>query len=211
MPASTNHRNRERAPHLGPERRRPQVLDAARAIAVRDSIGTVTIGTVADELGVTRPVVYSCFADRVEMVESLLDREAGSMLESLVDALHSTGGIDDPELAFISGLRALLASAAEVPDTWRFIFFGDPDPTVAERFRTARAELRDQATRWIAPAMKRWWQTTDLETKLPVLIELFMATCESAVRSLLDERIDWNREELGTFLGKALHRAFEGA
>ncbi len=211
MPASTQRRPRERAPHLGPERRRPQVLDAAFAIAVRDGIGAVTIGAVAAEMRVTRPVVYACFSDRVEMVEALLDRETAALLESLVSALHSTGGVEDSELAFVSGFQALLAAAADAPDTWRFLFTGDPDPAVAERFRAARAHLREEATRWIAPAMKRWWQTADLEVKLPVLIELFMSSCESAVRSLLDERNRWSPDELGTFVGKAVHRAFEGA
>lgn len=211
MPASTQRRPRERAPHLGPERRRPQVLDAAFAIAVRDGIGAVTIGAVAAEMRVTRPVVYACFSDRVEMVEALLDRETAALLESLVSALHSTGGVEDSELAFVSGFQALLAAAADAPDTWRFLFTGDPDPAVAERFRAARAHLREEATRWIAPAMKRWWQTADLEVKLPVLIELFMSSCESAVRSLLDERNSWSPDELGTFVGQAVYRAFEGA
>ncbi|GAB2978287.1 TetR/AcrR family transcriptional regulator [Nocardioides montaniterrae] len=211
MPATAQRRPRERASHLGPERRRPQVLDAALAIAVRDGIGAVTVASVAGEMGVTRPVVYACFCDRVEMVEALLDRETSALLESLVAALHSSGGIDDSELAFVSGFQALLATAAEAPDTWRFLFTGDPDPAVAERFRAARAHLQDRATRWIAPAMKHWWQTSDLEAKLPVLIELFMSSCESAVRSLLDERNQWDRNELGTFVGQAVHRAFEGA
>jgi hypothetical protein len=145
------------------------------------------------------------------MVEALLDRETASLLESLVAALYSSDGFDDSEQAFVGGFRSLLAAAAQAPDTWRFLFAGDPDPAVAERFRAARAQLRDQATRWIAPAMKQWWQTADLEAKLPVLIELFMSSCESAVRSLLDDRNDWSPETLGTFIGQAVHRAFEGA
>ena len=74
---------RERAAHLGPERRRPQILDAALQIAAESGTAAVTIGAVATHLGVTRPVVYSCFKDRVELLAALLDREGESLRETL--------------------------------------------------------------------------------------------------------------------------------
>lgn len=202
---------RTRAAHLGPERRRPSVLDAARAIAVERGIGAVTVGAVAQEMKVTRPVVYACFADRVEMVEALLEREGAALLESVLAALHSSGIADDPERAFVDGFRALLAGAAQTPDSWRLLLAGEPDPAVSERFRAARVLVSDQATAWIGPAMRRWWRTTDLDRKLPVLIELFMSSCESAVRCLLDETNDWGPDDLGDFVGRAVFRAFRDA
>lgn len=211
MPASPRTQVRQRAPHLGPERRRPQVLDAARAIAVRDGIGAVTIGAVATEMGVTRPVVYACFSDRVEMVEALLDREVPLLVQVVLDALHSSGGSSDPEQAFIDGFRALLAAVTESPDTWRLVFGGDPDVALAARFRLARAQVSEQTTAWIAPAMALWWQTADLDRKIPVLIELFLASCESAVRSVLDDSNDWGPDDLGEFVGRAVFRAFRDA
>lgn len=211
MPASTQRKPRQRAPHLGPDRRRPQLLGAALAIAVRSGIGAVTIGTVAAEIGVTRPVVYSCFADRIEMVEALLDREVPRLEGLILDALQSTAGATDPEQAFIDGFRALLTTVTASPDTWRLVFSREPDSEVAERFLAARDHITVQTTSWIAPAMRQWWHTTDLDRKLPVLIELFLASCESAVRLVLDESNDWEPEELGTFVGQALYRAFKDA
>ncbi|MFE6507272.1 TetR/AcrR family transcriptional regulator [Nocardioides sp. NPDC057767] len=210
-PPTTGQAQRARAPHLGPERRRPLVLDAARTIAVADGIGAVTIGSVAAAMGVTRPVVYACFADRVELVDALLDRESSELLEAILAALHGSANPDDPEQAFVDGFRALLDAAAAAPETWRLVFSGEPDPAIAERFRDAKALVQAQATDWIRPAMERWWQTSDLERKLPVLIDLFLSSCESAVRSLLDSSNDWGPDDLGTFMGKALHRAFKDA
>ena len=120
MPSTT--KPRARAAHLGPERRRPAVLDAALEIAVDGGTAAVTIGTVATHLGVTRPVVYSCYPDPVELVTALLDREATLMKESLLAALHASGGQEDPETAFVIGFRALLAAGAERPLTWRLLF-----------------------------------------------------------------------------------------
>lgn len=211
MTATTSPRGRARAPHLGPERRRPQILDAALEIAIRDGIGAVNIRSVATHLGVTRPVVYACFPDRVAMIDALFDREAASMVASLVDALHNSGGHDDPESAFVAGFRSLLAVAAANPVPWRFLLSGAPDPAASGRFREARAHLRQQVTAWIRPAMLAWWNTADLDRKLPVLTEFFMSSGESALRSLLDPENDWSPDELGEFIGRTVHRAFQAA
>lgn len=187
------------------------MLDAARAIAVADGIGAVTVGSVAAAMSVTRPVVYACFADRVELVEALLDRESANLLDAILTALYSSGDANDPERAFVGGFQAFLNAAAAAPDTWRLVFSGEPDPAIAERFRAAKAHVKTQATEWIRPAMEHWWQTADLERKLPVLIDLFLSACESAVRSLLDTSNDWGPDDLGTFVGSAVHRAFRDA
>lgn len=202
---------RSRAQHLGPQRRRPQVLDAALAIAVQDGIGAVNVGSVASHLGVTRPVVYACFSDRVDMVEALLDREGGALVDSLVEALHSTGGSPGPQEAFEQGFRSMLAAVAANPDPWRLIFTGAPDPAVSACFRKAREHLEQRSTEWFRPAVLAWWQTSDLDRKLPVLIELFLCSCEAAVRSLLAGTDGWTADELGEFMGRATYRAFKDA
>jgi AcrR family transcriptional regulator len=204
-------KTRTRAAHLGPERRRPAVLDAALEMAVDGGLAAVTIGSVATRLGVTRPVVYACYADRVELMNALLDREADVLKESLLTALHSSGGQRDPEAAFVIGFRSLLAAAEARPATWRLLVSGEPDPAVSARFRAARAELLDHATTWIRSAVERWWDIADLDRKIPVLMELFMASCEAAIRSLLDEENPWSADELGALVGAATTRMFSGA
>lgn len=204
-------KTRARAAHLGPERRRPAVLDAALEIAVDEGLAAVTIGSVATRLGVTRPVVYACYPDRVELVTALLDREATILQESLLTALHSSGGQSDPETAFVIGFRALLAAAEARPSTWRLLVSGEPDPAVSALFRAARTDLLDHATTWIGSAVARWWDIHDLDRKMPVLMELFMSTCEAAIRSLLDDEQAWSTDELGALVGAATTRMFSGA
>ena len=205
-PAAT----RERAAHLGPERRRPQVLDAALAITATSGVAAVTIGSVAERLGVTRPVVYSCFADRVELIKALVNRERDLMLEGLLEALHTARG-DYPQAAFVDGFSALLSVVEARPDTWRLIFAANPDSAVAEMIATARETLAASSTRWIGPAMETWWATADLDRKLPVLIELFLSSSEAAVRSLLDPESDWTPDDLGEFYGRIICSAFGAA
>lgn len=214
---TTAHRGRRRAEHLGPERRRPQVLDAALAIAARDGLTAVTIGTVADKLQVTRPVIYSCFPDRVALITELLDRETETMMTYVLSSLHSAHG-EDPESAFIIGFRGLLSAVNERADTWQLLFSGVTDPEVVHRVRAARTTLSSQAEDWIRPALTRWWDMQDIDEKLPMLMELFVSACEGAVRSMLAVRPTeaepgWrgDAEGIGKFYGSAVYRAFYGA
>ena len=210
MNTSTKTTSKARAPHLGPERRRPFVLDAALEIAVASGIGAVTIGAVADNMGVTRPVVYKCYADRVELIQALLQREGTLLLDGLLDALHSAAG-KAPEDAWITGFTSLLRFVASRPDTWRLLFSADPDPALVTRFTMARQALRYHATDWIRPALEAWWATPDLDKKMPALMEMFMASCEAAAKSLLEPESAWTPDELGALYGRMICRAFEAA
>jgi len=202
--------SRSRAAHLGPERRRPQVLDAALAIAIEHGVREVTIGAVAERLNVTRPVVYSCFADRIELLHALLDRESAILRADATEALRH-GHPEGDEAVFVAGFQALLAAVDRRPDPWRLIMSADPDRAVAEHFQSNRTAIADQFANLLQPALKHW-HTTNPERKLPVLVEQFMSACEGAVRTLLrDSGHDWSPGTLGEFIGSAVYRAFRAA
>lgn len=202
--------DRLRAAHLGPERRRPQVLDAALAIAVAQGVPAVTIGAIAERLNVTRPVVYSCFADRVELLRALLDRESAVLLGEVLAALPRNRA-DADEAVFVAGFQTLLQTVARRPDSWRLVMIADPDPAVAEHFRNSRKVVEDYFARLLDSTLKHWG-TTDAGRKLPVLVEQFMSACEGAVRTLLrDDGHDWTPATLGSFIGSAVYRAFRTA
>ncbi|MGH3714140.1 MAG: TetR/AcrR family transcriptional regulator [Micromonosporaceae bacterium] len=200
---------RSRAPHLGPARRRPQVLDAALAIAVEQGVAAVTIGSIAQRMGVTRPVVYSCYADRVELIRALLRREEQQLLAAALDALPH-GKAHPSEEVFVRGFQELLESVAARADSWRIVFAANPDPAVANLFGRGRAVIAEHVTQLLRPTL-RHWGTAGAERKLPVLVEFFMSSCEGAVRSLLRQDASWTPGELGEFVGRAVYRAFKDA
>jgi AcrR family transcriptional regulator len=201
-------RRRSRAAHLGPERRRPVVLDTALEIAIEGGVAAVSIGSVADRMTVTRPVVYSCFADRGALIVALLEREEDRLLDAVLRTLPRGRGGDDPQTVFVEGFQSLLETVSERPDSWRLVFDASPDPAVAHHFGRARTVVGERFAQLIRPTLERWG-TTDVERKLPVLVELFMSSGEGAVRSLLAEGSDWDPLELGAFIGSAVFRAFE--
>jgi hypothetical protein len=54
---------RRRAAHLGPERRRPLVLDAALALFADRGYDGVSVDDIAASAGVTKPVLYARFGE----------------------------------------------------------------------------------------------------------------------------------------------------
>lgn len=201
---------RDRAAHLGPEKRRPQVLDAALALALEGGPAAVSIASVAERMKVTRPVVYSCYPTRDALLDALLEREEKRLLDGVLAALPAQPSMEDPRRLMIEGFQALLTAVQESSDSWRVVFASDPDPTVAVRFGRARSLVAAQVGLLMEPALIAWG-TEDVKRKLPVLVELFMSASESAVRSLLDPAGDWSPGELGELFGRTIYAALRGA
>ena len=208
MGSETAVQPRQRAQHLGPERRRPQVLDTALAIAVEHGIAAVTMAAVAERMNVTRPVVYACFPDRVELIEALIEREESFLVGGLLEVLPHRD-VDAGETVFIDGFRALLEQAADRPDAWRLLY-GNPDPAVADSFGRGRKLAVERCTTLLRPTL-RAWGTEDAERKLPALVELWVSAGEGAVRTLLAGEGDWDPQSLGAFVGAAVYRALRHA
>lgn len=195
--------NRARAEHLGPDRRRPQVLDTALEIAAQQGLADVTMGNIASRLGVTRPVVYACYPGRGEVLAALLDRETDEVLAGLLELLppQRTGSI---EQLFVDGFRALHSTVRERPASWRIIFGADPDPVLTAAIARGRDRLRGQLATVMRPLMQRW-QVADVDVTLPMLVEVFLAICEAAVRKMLEG--DGDSESVAETFGKAAYRA----
>lgn len=182
------------------------MLDSALAIAVERGPGAVSMTSVAEHLGVTKPVVYACFATRDELLFALLQREERRLLDGVLAALPEAPRFDDPRRLLIDGFRALFKTVGERPDSWRIVFAAGPDPAVADRFLRARALVAEQVAGLLRPALERWG-VTDIDRKLPVLTEIFMGAAEGAVRVSLRSDSDWSTEELGEFVGNTVFRA----
>lgn len=98
------------APDL--DRRREEIVTAARELAESDGWAAVTMRRLAGELGVTQPVLYSAFDGR----QALVDAIAVNGFADLADAL---GGADPSPMA---RMRAYLSFAAEQPRVYEAMF-----------------------------------------------------------------------------------------
>jgi AcrR family transcriptional regulator len=197
--------DRQRAEHLGPERRRPQVLDVALEIAAAEGISAVTMGAISARMGVSRPVVYDCYSGRGEVLTALLDRETEIALNALLSILPPLK-TTSVEQMFVDGFRSLLDDVRRRPASWRIIFANDPEPLLAEAISRGRRRLSEQVATVMRPLFERW-HVDEIDLVAPVLTEIFVGICETAARMMLERPETWSPDALADIVGRAAYRA----
>jgi AcrR family transcriptional regulator len=139
----TSSQKRKRAAHLGPERRRPQVLDAALELFLERGYEGTSMAAVADAAGVTKPVVYACFAGKDELFRALLRREEERILREIQSAF-ADADLSDPEATLIEGFTGFFRAVAASPDVYKLIFLGEGGGNTAVARRIQRGRSRRQ-------------------------------------------------------------------
>ena len=100
--------HRKRAAHLGPERRRPDVLDAALELFLEHGYDGTSMQAVADRAEVTKPVVYDCFPGKDELFRALLAREEERILAEIQSAFQNADLRVEKALRVGSGQQAAI-------------------------------------------------------------------------------------------------------
>lgn len=211
--AAPSRTGRTRAAHLGPDRRRPLILDAALEIFVERGYRDTSMQAVADAAGVTKPVVYECYPSKDELLLALLDREERRLLEAITSALPTTSALENPavfdnlEAVFAAGLTAFLVGAGQASNSWRVVFDSrrGSDSVVAVRVRRAREMLLGQLHELVRSYLESV-QSDDIERKVPVIAELLATVAESCARMLVLENYPWTAPELATYVSRLIAR-----
>jgi AcrR family transcriptional regulator len=198
---------RRRAAHLGPERRRPLVLDAAFHLFLERGYEGTSMEAVAAAAGVTKPVVYACFSSKEELFEALLRREEARVLDMIQGSLPADADVDDPEPLLVEGLTAFLRAVAASPDAYRIIFLGEGATTaVARRIQLQRAAQVDA----VAELSRAWLQRRETSIDIDAAARLFgtvvVGLAESGARAMLNDPDTWSPERLGRMLGRMAAR-----
>lgn len=127
---------------LSAAERRQQILDAAKAVAVRAGFHEISIEGVAREAGITRPVIYGHFGSLEGLLEALVERESLRALEQLA-AVMPREFDRDPRGALTEALRGYLEAVEADPATWRLVLMpheGAP-PVLRERIEGGRSAV----------------------------------------------------------------------
>src|SRR3954467_10045805 len=204
-PVNTDGIKRERAAHLGPERRRPLILDAALKLFIDSGYAGTSMEAIATAAGVTKPVVYDCFASKEKLFKALMEREEKRLLEAIGASLPAELDFSDIQKLLSEGFIALLTAAERSPDSWRVVFSSEhgADPAIARRLRRSRAAVVSQLDSLISPYLATV-DVSDVERKASVLAELLTSLGEAGVRVLLESREEWTPESLGALLGRVI-------
>lgn len=179
---------RRYAKRLSPEDRREQLLDTALRIVAESGFTQVSIASVAERGGVTRPVVYDSFGSREELLDELIGRETDRMRAAVDRAMTELAGAADRIGALRSALKSFLADVQTTPDTWRLVYYpidGVPPP-LRDRVALARDELRTPLRR----ALGEWQRSLPPATEQPdleVLVRIVQSLIQTGVRLVLDD------------------------
>ncbi|MGZ5314016.1 MAG: TetR/AcrR family transcriptional regulator [Solirubrobacterales bacterium] len=194
---------RQRARHLGPERRRPQVLDAALALFLERGYEKASMQAIADRAGVTKPVVYACFAGKEELFGALLAREEERILGEIQTAFDGAD-LDNPEATLVEGFTGLLSAVDASPDVYRLIFLGEAggNAAIARRVQRGR-ELQVEALsilarRWLSGDERR---VARIDAEARMLAYSIVGLAEAGARLLLSAD-EWSPQTLGQRLGE---------
>jgi AcrR family transcriptional regulator len=134
-----------RAAHLGPELRRPLVLDAALAVWQAHGYRGTTMALIAKEAGVSKPVLYACYDDKDQVLKALLDREEERLSSAAQDALPLALDLDDIDGVMQAAYEAFFTAALSNPASWRVVFEAQRiNDEIADRIVRARAMFVEQ-------------------------------------------------------------------
>ncbi len=201
MTSSTQ--TRARARHLGPERRRPLVLDAAFSVFLERGYEGTSMEAIAETAGVTKPVVYACYASKDDLFRALFRREEERILAEIGSAIREPDDPDDVEGTLVEGFTALLRAVARSPRAYRFIFLGEGGASAAAARRIRRGReiqvetLADLARRWLEA---RGEAADDAEARL--IAHAIVALAEAGARTLLSDSGTWTPQSLGRALAR---------
>jgi AcrR family transcriptional regulator len=201
---------RARAAHLGPERRRPLVLDAAFELFLERGYEGTSMEAIAEALGVTKPVLYACYPSKEDLFNALLQREERRVMESIAEAFPADADLQDPEPVLIEALTGFLRAVAESPKAYRVIFLGEGGGNAAVARRVERGRREQVAA--IASLARVWLERRepalgiDLDSAALLIGRGVVAVAEAGARTLLAGEGDWTPETLGAALGRLASR-----
>jgi AcrR family transcriptional regulator len=162
---------------------------------------------VADEAGVTKPVVYACFDSKDDLFRSLLAREEQRIVGEIQGAF-SNADLSDPETTLVEGFTGFLRAAGDSPEVYRLIFLGEGggNAAVADRIQHGR----EQQVIWLSELAKGWLDSNgngkrskaEIERTARLLGNSIAGLAESGARLLLSGDDDWTPETLGRELGR---------
>lgn len=209
--------HRKRAAHLGPERRRPEVLDAALDLFLEHGYDGTSMQAIAERAGVTKPVVYACFPGKDELFRALLAREEERIIGEIQGAFEGAD-LSDPETTLVEGFTGFLRAVDHSPEEYRLIFLGEGGGNAAVARRIQRG--REEQVRRLTLLAKGWLEAREkangkragagTEKTARLLGNSIAGLAESGARLLLSGEDGWTPETLGRELGR-IAAAAQGA
>jgi AcrR family transcriptional regulator len=183
------------------------VLDAALKLFLKSGYDGTSMQAVADQAGVTKPVVYACFNSKDELFRALLAREEERIVGEIQGAF-ATADLSDPEKTLVDGFTGFLRAVDHSPEVYRLIFLGEGggNAAVADRIQAGREEqvrrLSALAKSWLEDDDNDKRSESEIRKTADLLGNSIAGIAESGARLLLSGEDGWTPETLGRELGR---------
>ena len=147
--------------------RRAQLLDAALDVFVSKGYHSAAMEDIAEEAGVSKPVLYQHFPGKMDLYLALLDTQCDHLEALVLQALESS---DDHDERVYATVRAFFSFVADEGGAFRLIYESDltNEPQVRHRIDALEAQLGDAIA-------QRIMQDTTLPQELAEMLGLAMA------------------------------------
>ena len=184
--------------------RREAVLDAALAVITRTGIFDVKMGDVADEAGVTKPIVYDHFANADQLLAALLHREGARAFEVIEKVLPDPETLPrrgDRASILVAQVELFLRAVLERPNLWRLTLM--PPEGTAPALR-ARVEMAREQVRLRIAKLLRWAVRDDKGVDVDLASHAIHALAQRCARQMILQPEEYTPERIMTFTRQLL-------
>ena len=158
------------------EQRRDQLVGVARAVFAGRGYRTTSMDTIAEEAGVSKPVLYQHFASKQDLYLALIDDSAGHLAGRVEEALNST---NDPHERIRATYRAYFDFAISHREEFVILFNSDVyEPGAQARVRA----MREGTVARIVSALQSFTDLDDAEADL--LCRTLIGTAEVVIKQI---------------------------
>lgn len=150
--------SRAKATRMPMEDRRRQLLDITLRLVVEEGFGAVQAQRIADEAGITKPIVYRAYPSLAALQVAMLRREQRRVDGVLDEVVPADAGALAPRELLLRSLDGILAAAAKRPLTWQLALH-PPEGTpgivrkIIDRRRQALLDRTRNLVRWGLPKL----------------------------------------------------------
>lgn len=195
---------RRYAPRLPRAQRRQQLLDAALTVLADCPLHELSMEAVAEVAEVGKPVLYTAFRTRAELVTALLTREHRNGSEQVRAAMPDDLSVAGPIEAYTATVSAFLRAVLENPTRWRLILTV-PDSAP----RQYRSTLRNARSLIVAQAEALAKVGTAMDQRLaqvdPVLLgHTLLSFAEMLCRLAVNDPDSYPRDRLEQYAATAV-------
>jgi AcrR family transcriptional regulator len=182
------------------------VLDAALGLFAVRGYDDVSMNEIASAAGVTKPVLYDCFASKDDLFSALLQREVERIWVDLLASVDLPPELSTGEAMIAEGLKRFLGGVRAHPESYRVVYLSrhGSDPVIVELYDRLHGEQLARVTE-LTRAQLRFRGVRDASRLGALFAELLISAGEVGVRVLLEEK-GWSSDRLATTLAQVFTR-----